>query len=228
MHWMGARRAPAPSESAAPPGADAIARALPESAAPPRAGAIARALPEPAQLPGDGLPSSAQGSDPEGAARTPDGPDWQALASEKIEREVSGLRGARQVSNYLDQLLAEARQRGAVTPLETSVAAHAIRSLSDVSDEERDKMLSGYQERLLAVQASLQAPGEPAARVPEGPHAADDVIAALRRGGQQPAARAELRQEVMRLINELPAAEREAKLAQVHDALAGERNEPDE
>jgi hypothetical protein len=201
---------------------------LPESADPPRADAIARALPEAAQLPRDGLPPSAQGPDPEGAARTTGGPDWQALASEKIEREVSGLRGARQVSNYLDQLLAEARQRGAVTPLETSVAAHAIRSLNDLSDEERDKMFNDYQERLLAVQASLQGPGEPAVRVPEGPHAADDVIAALRRGGQQPAARAELRQEVMRLINELPPAEREAKLAQVHEALAGERSEPDE
>jgi hypothetical protein len=160
--------------------------------------------------------------------RTTGGPDWQALVSEKIEREVTGLRGARQVANYLDQLLAEARQRGAVTPLETSVAAHAIRSLSDLSDEERDKMFRDYQERLLAVQAELQGPGEPAVRAPEGAHAADDVIAELRRGGQQPEARAELRQELMRLVNELPPAEREAKLAQVHEVLAGERREPGE
>lgn len=161
-------------------------------------------------------------------ARGTDGPDWQALVSEKIEREVTGLRGARQVSNYLDQLLAEARQRGKVTPLETSVAAHAIRSLSDISDQEREKMLQDYQERLLAVQAALQGPSAPARRVPEGPHAADDVIAELRRGGQQPEARSELRQELMRLVNELPPAEREAKLAEVHEVLAGEHREPDE
>jgi hypothetical protein len=151
--------------------------------------------------------------------------DWRAEADSKIEREVSELRGERQVRAYLDQLLSEARQRGAVTPVETNVGRHAVRALVELQPEERDRMLNDYQERLLDLQAELQGTARPVIAPTDSRRAPDRLLAELRRGGQSREARAELRADLMNAIRALPPEEQEAKLSEVHAALAGERAE---
>jgi len=152
-------------------------------------------------------------------------PDWLAEVDAKIEREVSQLHGERQVRSYLDTLLAEARRRGAVSPVETRVGRHAVNTLTDLSGEERERMLNDYQERVLDLQAELQGTPRPVRAPADDRRAPDRLIAELRRGGQSPEARAELRQELMHAVEALPAGEREARLTEVHALLAGEQVE---
>jgi hypothetical protein len=190
----------------------------------PPAGTVRRVPPRMATLPQDALPAPKATPPPEDAPLEPP-PAWQAEAHDKIEREVGNLRGERQVRAYLDTLLAGARRRGSVTPVETNVALHAVRSLTELSDEERAQMLNDYQERLLNLQADLQGTARAASPPPDGPRDSDRLLAELRRGGQSPETRAELRHDLMNAIHSLSPEEREAKLAEAHALLAGEHVE---
>jgi len=213
VHWL-AKEPGAPAASTAraaePPPPVPVRRVAPRTAPLLVEGLRAREEPQPADEPVD-----------EGLAAAP-AADWRAEADAKLG-EVSELRGERQVQAYLDTLLAQARQRGAVTPVETTVGREAVRSLADLSGAERDRMLNDYQERLLGLQAELQGTAPPATTADDDPRAADRLLAELKKGGQAPEARAELRQDLMNAVRALPPQEREKKLAEVHEALAGER-----
>jgi hypothetical protein len=93
--------------------------------------------------------------------------DWQALAAQRIEREVVGLHDLPAVSVYLDQLLAEAEKAGRLTPLQTTVGFAAIEGLDELPDQERSRLRSDFERRLLELQKQL--PPQPPLEHPPPP-----------------------------------------------------------